>query len=788
MNNMQKVLSGLYTALAVLLLCNWGSMTGVADEFFEKNIRPIFVEHCYECHSGNAKKLKGNLLLDSREGFLKGGESGHAIIPGQIDRSLLLKAVNYQDGLEMPPDYKLDEDTILNIRKWIQDGAKGGDPQKNEVKNPVPSEHQKELWALSPVSKVNPPKLSQKVSNSAAPLNPIDAFINDKLQKRNLAYNKQAEPLILLRRLHFDLIGLPPSPLEIKEFISSWQEDKNEAIQSLISKLLGSNDFGERWGRHWLDVSRYADSNGKSRDVLFPHAWRYRNWVIDAMNKDLPFNEFIVHQIAGDLIHLENQQESEDALVATGFLAIGSKPLVGGNLQLDLIDDQIDVVTRGFLGLTVSCARCHDHKFDPISIEDYYAIAGIFGSTKTFYGGGPNRPKTLSQKARQWLPLESNRNEIIKRITKLEKDIASAKKKNKKKQPEESQKTLKLLEAELDAIDLQLAMAVQDNPKPSNMNVRIRGEKNKKGPIVKRGFLSSVKFDHNLKIQNDVSGRMELAQWIAHPQNPLTFRVQVNRIWMHLMGRGLVDTVDNFGANGSQPSHPELLDWLTHFFIENDFSRKRLINLIVSSEAYQRSSSNSSTSTEIDPENEFYWRANMKQMELEPMRDSILMTTGLLDKSRPKTSQVALIGEGEIGRGINTRPLRERFYHRAVYLPVIRTSLLNIHKTFDLPDPSNLQSVRNKSNVPSQALFFMNDPLVLEVSSSLQKILETEYSTIEEMIDAAFWRILNRPPTSSEIHKSMSFITGFTNSSSKPKAISLFCQSLLASAEFRFIR
>lgn len=773
--------------LALFIIISWIVTTNVhADFYFESEVRPLLIKHCYECHSEESTKLKGGLYLDTRDGFLEGGDNGDAIVPGSLDKSLVIKAVKYQDGLEMPPDGKLDSNSIRIIEKWILNGAKGGSKRSEFKTEDSAKQDPKDLWSLKPLTVESIPQSSQNK-------NPIDYFLDKGLQANALEPVFKSEPYDLFRRMAFDLTGLPPTVEETNAFISAWNENQQDAVNTWVDTFLARESFGERWGRHWMDTARYADSNGKSRDVLFPYAWKYRNWVIDAVNADLSYKEFIKHQIAGDLIDESDEARKRDLQIATGFLAIGSKPLSGGNLILDIVDDQIDVVSRGFLGLTVSCARCHDHKFDPISTEDYYAMAGIFTSTKTYYGGGVRRPKSVIEKANLLLPL--NNQSQLEEATKSDKTIQNLKKRitanKKKKKPQDLSKEearLKELESLVSDLDIQFAMGVRDNPKPGNTQVRVRGEARNRGDSIPRGFPGDIPFTHEIKIGKGDSGRLQLAQWIADEKNPLTWRVAVNRIWMHLMGKGLVSTPDNFGINGSRPTHPALLDYLAQYFIDNDQSQKELIRLVMNSEAYQRSVRFHRSNFEQDPGNDYYWRHERKRLQLEPMRDAILAVAGMLDLSRPPSSQVALIGEGEVGRGINEKPLNDPFYHRAVYLPILRTALLDIHKLFDLPDPSNLQSQRSDSNVPTQSLYFLNSTLVVESAQSLGAQLMDLADSNESRIQLAYQKLLSRPVEEKELALALAFIKNQSQNSNSQKALAMLCHSLMASAEFRYLQ
>ena len=351
--------------------------------FFEKKIRPLLVSKCYGCHSAKAKSVKGELLLDSRHGWSKGGESGPALVPGKPGESLLIEAVKY-DGLEMPPKEKLSDQQIADLVRWVKMGAP--DPRKGGtaslIRREINIEEGRRYWAFQPPTESPLPA----VKNRRWPQGPIDHFILSRIEAAGLEPAEDADKATLARRLHFDLVGLPPTPKQLEAFLA---DKRPNALEALVDRLLKSPHFGERWGRHWLDVVRFAESTGMERNYTFPHAWRYRDYVIDTFNRDVPYNRFVREQVAGDLLPAKTPAERNRLKIATAFLAMGPKSLNERNkaiFQMDIVDEQIDITTRAVMGLTVSCARCHDHKFDPFPTEDYYALAGIFRSTETLYG------------------------------------------------------------------------------------------------------------------------------------------------------------------------------------------------------------------------------------------------------------------------------------------------------------------------------------------------------------------------------------------------------------------
>ncbi len=850
------------------MIWSWGTGTVLAAdgptnqqlEFFEKRIRPVLVKHCYACHSEQkSAEVEGELRVDLRAGLHQGGLSGPAVVPGKPEESVLISAMEYRN-FEMPPSGKLPGNVVDDFRKWIKMGAP--DPRDGEMSASAAdrSDYKSstvELWSLAPISPAQKPQ----VKNDRWPRAAIDVFVLAQLEKSGLEPVGDAEPLALLRRLSFDLKGLPPSIVEQDRFVKAYQTRPREAVREFVNEMLASPRFGERWARHWMDVVRYGESEGNSRDVLRPEAWRYRNYLIDAFNADVPFDRFVTEQIAGDLLPADSSEERDRLRIATGLLAIGSKSLNGGNLPLDIADDQIDVVGKSILGLTVSCARCHDHKFDPIPTADYYALAGIFQSTDTLYGGGTRRPKNDVEKVQDLLVLGTNpqqqmqalkdhdqqikkltkrRTTLGKRVKNLEsklpknwddrrqemlatlEDIESSATENaplddpRKQLAEADRKFLTQVETyetarqelqqtarelreieEQDSPSLEFAMGVRDAKKIADFPIQIRGERTQRGQVVPRGFLSCVELKAQTDIPAESSGRLELARWLTRPDHPLTSRVIVNRVWQHLFGRGLVETVDNFGVNGTKPSHPELLDDLAYRFVhEHGWSIKSLIRDLVSSRTYQLASDYDARNMAADPANLLYWRMSRRRLEAEPLRDAMLSLSGEMRLERPEASLVTQIGEGEVGRGINTSVLEEPFPYRSVYLPIIRGLIPEPLKLFDFPEPSNPQGVRDTTNVPAQSLYLMNSPFVLRQADVFAESLLKSVAEPQERIRTAYRLCFTREPTSQEIERSLEYLRAMQpkanqNAGDKKEdkqiAWSSFVQALWAGAEFRFV-
>ena len=657
------------------------ALTADQTKFFETKIRPVLVRECYSCHSTRSQ-VKGGLWLDTKLGALSGGDSGPAIVPGNLDESSLWSAINHED-YKMPPRKKLSDEIIADFRKWIEMGAPDPRVLKESKINtnitPEEIEKGRQFWAFQKPVFHSPPT----VKNQEWPISDIDRFILHGLEQQELTPSKDAEATIFLRRLSFDLIGLPPTPEQIQWLEKRWDQDREQAILHIVDSLLAKDEFGERWGRHWLDVARYAESTGKELNLTYPQAWRYRDYVIDAFNSDKPYNEFIEQQIAGDLLPVKTDRQWSENLVATGFLALGPKTLTEQNSRQfnhDLIDEQIDVATRVILGVSVACARCHDHKFDPIPQADYYAMAGIFNSTTTHYGTidtlQNRHPSNLLV-----LPTD-DLNPFDKRISKSQLAELKSQLSEKQRELREAQAARRAqrqgdksnnsqasfanvarlsavvggLRAKIQQYDDQgnpytYFMGVQTKSRPENARLLVRGEFDKPAQEIKRGF-PQVLIDEPVSIPAKASGRLQLGRWMASDDNPLSARVMVNRVWQHMFGNGIVRSPENFGATGLAPTHPELLDYLALDFQNNDWSVKTLIRKIATSRIYRSDSEFSASSFQVDPENQFIWRMEPRRLEAEVLRDSILRISGDLDSDRPRGSLVSEIGTALVRDGV----------------------------------------------------------------------------------------------------------------------------------------
>lgn len=978
------------------LLASGGLLEG-ADEiseqdlkFFESKIRPVLVERCYSCHSADADEIGGRLLLDSREGVLRGGESGPAIVPTKPDESLLIRALQY-DGTEMPPESPLPEAEINHFVEWIRRGAP--DPRiaaiaespTDAVAELSPDEH----WSFfSRVSGELP-----VVKNQAWVLDPLDQFVLARLEAAQLQPTPEASPRRKLRRLYYDLIGLPPTFEEVVAFEKAFDQGPLSAWSAKVDELLARPQFGERWGRHWLDVARFGESNGDDglgRNASFPQAWRYRDYVIQAFNDDVPYDRFLTEQIAGDLLPAASAEERNRQLVATGFLAIGAKPAaaMNNNFAMDVVDDQINVISTGVMGLSISCARCHDHKHDPISIQDYYGLAGIFTSTETLYGRAadegltapptplhelvaqwnveqpepvllketPRFPEDYGQKIDTLKPLihESLRNPPEK--LSVEGDIALTPENfaqvdesglrgqlpdpttdysvafwfkndlgnsdrpitaylfsrgpaaNEKEGDHlgiggthEKDRTGKLflyngsatkqsvagntvipsgtwnhlvLVRKADEVSLYLngvpqaeftgkvpstlgdskdfvlatridkfaplrgnvaefalfdraisteeiqtlhqasgqprgvvkpapiglAMGVRDRDKAADCKIHVDGETSKQGAVVARRFPQVFKdagWDRETQFAESTSGRLQLVDWLTDPAHPLTARVMVNRVWMHLFGQAIVSTPNDFGVYGARPTHPELLDYLAQRFIDEGWSMKQLIRHIVHSRTYQLDSVATESLVNADPDNRLYGRHLQRRLDAESLRDSLLQAAGSLDltpgQGSDVESTVALINWPP-GESTN---LHQESSHRSVYLCMLRHAPPPELAAFDLPDFVSVVGQRNESTLPTQALFLLNSPIVVEQAETLANgLLEDDSEDQSRRFIEGYRRVLQRDPTPDEVGRAGVYVQSTQNQlmsvSVEPeqalrRAWASWCQALLASNEFRFV-
>ncbi|MBX3400332.1 MAG: DUF1549 domain-containing protein [Gemmataceae bacterium] len=989
------------TLLTLFLLAANASPADDAD-FFEKKVRPLLVEKCQSCHG--AEKQKGNLRVDSKAALLAGGDRGAAVVPGKPDESLIVRVLAHDGDVKMPPKNKLPAAEIAVFKEWVQRGAAWPD-SKAVVAAPKVAAASREFtaeersfWAFQPVRPQPVP---------ATGSHPVDAFLLAKLKERNLSFAPPADKRTLIRRITFDLTGLPPTSAEVDAFV---KDDSKDAYAKLVDRLLASSAYGEKWGRRWLDVARYADSNGMDENLAYVNAWRYRDWVIRAFNSDKPYDEFVRDQIAGDLVPGGSEAERAERLTATGFLVIGPKMLAEDDpmkMRMDIIDEQLDTVGQAFLGLTLGCARCHDHKFDPITAADYYGLAGMFYSTKTMvnynvvatWNERPiGTPESIAKLAEYKKSLDKLKAEIAK-VEKAAKADAEKRLIEEKKRAKEyaiaaielynRRGPLKLVEAEpakrdgaivaeseafargnvlkltdgygagigviINAgpipnftehdIDIKKAGTFQvavryaaADPRPIRILVNgkvvagnacgertgswnpdtqkwhpeatvplaagrivVRFERDgaiphldkialvpltadeiakmplspesvaadrKLSPALLRQWLAAVakrdgkavedvdalfrsskEFDaegprkaeieklrealaakekdkppvdevmavedakaENLKIHlrgnhltlgaeaprrlprimagdaplslKSGSGRLELAQWMTRPDNPLTARVMVNRIWAGHFGTGLVRTPDNFGRLGERPTHPELLDWLAAEFVRSGWSVKAMHRLIVTSNAYKMSVGSNAN----DVENKFFSHFNRRRLDAEEIRDGMLAVAGKLERTPGGTMLKAkprqyVTSTANVNYDVYSSP------RRTVYLPIVRSAVYDVLQTLDFADPSVPNGQRTATTIPTQALFMLNSSLVDETTEAFAKSLLAMNASDDDRIHAAYHRAFGRTATESELVRVRSYLAKAeaTVEAKRLKAWRGFCRVLFASNEFVFV-
>jgi hypothetical protein len=712
--------------------------TATQLEFFENKIRPVLSQNCYKCHSLNSEKVKGGLLLDSREAALRGGDNGPAVVPGHPDKSLLIQAVRYTDAdLQMPPKKQLTDEQITNLEAWVKMGAP--DPRAATAAQKTWVDPNKKHWAWQPLSKPAVPE----VKNSTWGKMPLDNFIVAKLEEKNLSPNPIADKRTLIRRASFDLVGLPPTPEEVEAFV---KDESPDAFAKVVDRLLASPHYGERWGRHWLDVARYSDTKGMVRrqreDPRSPYAWTYRDYVIKSFNDDKPYNIFIIEQLAAD--KLPATKSNPTNLTALGFLTVGERFM---GMQQDVLNDRIDVITKGFLGLTVSCARCHDHKFDPIPTKDYYSLHGVFASTieppaETVIQKIPNTPE-YKDYYKQRTDLEAKRDEIEAKFQAARRSRDRDQIRILQREQRENAGQVARLEMTHPGAVVR-AMAVQDAARPRNSPVFIRGEAENKGEIVPRQFLEVIAGATRQPFTNG-SGRLDLAHAIVNKNNSLTPRVMVNRIWQHHFGAGIVTTPDDFGTMSEPPSHPELLDYLATRFQDEGWSIKKIHRLIMLSAVYQQTTTDNPRYAQVDPYNRLLWRANIQRLEFESLRDSLLAIGGSLDRT-------------VYGRPIDLERNPEST-RRTIYGIVDRSDLLDAFVNFDFANPDMVNGRRYETSVPQQALFLMNSPVVIEQAKKLVALDEfEERSNDTARVEFLYERIYQRLPRPEEIQLGLDFV------------------------------
>jgi len=907
-------------------------------ELFEKNARPIFAGKCQGCH--NAKLKSGGFDLSSPEGMKEAAASGIFGTAAEPEKSPILQALSYENRLKMPPQGKLPTETISAVREWVAAGAPipasapdsllSGTGVRPVAIRGVITDADKNFWAFKPIQRVTPTATRRKDWAD----NPIDGFILANLEKNGIEPSAQADKTTLLRRATFDLIGLPPTKSEIADFLA---DNSPKAFEKIVDRLLSSPRYGERWGRNWLDVVRYADSTGSDEDHRYPHAWRYRDYVIQAFNDDMPYNQFVREQLAGDILAADsNSGVGYRGIVATGLLALGRKELAQKDLPLkryDVVDDQIDVTSKALLGLTVTCARCHDHKFDPISTKDYYQLAAVFASTLSYAKGETGEPvqtplappgqfeafrkrwtdyldieakiakiinfdraaqtyrdseekqiaaymlaaysvydegqtltaasrdakldeqglgrwveylkvKTRPELAKWHRSTAANRREIAAQYQeefrrsayqydqdlswwqKARTSFPSAGKiagprpqPSKEKDPffvatwvekgplyrsEEDQIVALLpeqaaqirtliaeaadLEKQLPTEEIPMASAVREG-ETMHQKVFLRGDYHSLGDPVEPTVLSILRLSAPAPPVRTKSGRLELADWIVDPRNPLPPRVIVNRIWQGHFGTGIVRTPDNFGRLGDRPSNPELLDYLAQTFMDNGWSIKKMHRAIMLSKTYQMSAVYDAEKKNKDPEDRLMSRYPRQRLSIEEIRDAYLMIGGDLDLTMGGTLDPGVGTDGETSESrLSMSP--ESTNRRSVYLPLRRSNLPTLYELFDFGDATSPQGDRSTTTVATQALFVMNSPLVNRAAKSIADNILTQEKQDKRRIEEAYIRILDRPPDPKEIDSGLTYMQSLRRKWSEIdelKAWQSLCHALMASNEFIYV-
>ncbi len=729
-------------------------------EFFETKVRPVLAEHCYSCHGG--KKEKGGVRLDSRAAATRAGDDGAAVVPGHPDKSLLVRALRYEGQIAMPPKGKLPQRVIDDLTTWIQLGAVWPDDKGTTAKGSVDtSKH----WAFQQVRKPAAPKVSLAEWSA----NPVDAFVLAKLDAKGLKPNAPADRRTLLRRLKFDLLGVPPTYDEVKAFES---DTVSNAFEKRVEQYLASPQYGERWARHWLDVARYADTKGYVflEERRYAYAYAYRDWVIKAFNDDLPYDQFLVQQLAADRL-VAAKQAPASSQAAMGFLTLGRRFL---NNSHDIIDDRIDVVSRGLMGLTVACARCHDHKYDPIPTKDYYSLYGVFSSS--------TEPKDLPllgepEQTPEFVTFQT-------KVQELEKSVNEFKDKNKKELDAKNRKfqdDLRALQKKVDGFKASSpfapprGMVLVDSPNPGNARVLNRGNPGNPGAVVPRQFLEILSGPKREPFK-DGSGRLELARAVASKDNPLTPRVFVNRVWLHHFGAALVSTPSDFGVRSDPPSHPELLDYLASQFIEDGWSIKKLHRRIVLSRVYQMSSDDHPQAAAIDAENRLLARANRRRLEFESLRDSMLAVSGQLD---------AKMYGPAVDLTKSPHPTR-----RTLYGFIDRQNLPGLFRTFDFASPDATNPQRYQTTVPQQALFLLNHPFVQEQARKILTRPDVADGDATAKIQKLHRVLYARDADADEVRLGLRFLEATASTPGPARALSAwerYTQALVLANEFVFV-
>jgi hypothetical protein len=724
------------------------AFTPAQIEFFEKKVRPVLAEHCLDCHNGTKAKL--GLQLNHRDGWLKGSDYRKVVDLKEPAKSVVVRAISHTGEKDIPamPEEraKLPPEAIAALTEWIGMGL----PWPSEAIKTDSATDPKQHWSFQPL-KADP--------LPADAGHPIDFFVHKAQAAKGVTPAPRADRATLYRRLHFDLLGLPPKFEDLRQFVEDPRPD-DEAYHALVDALLASPHYGERWARLWMDIARYADTKGyegAGRERRFIYSYTYRDWLIRAFNEDLPYDKFLLYQLAAEQL-VDAGGPDKRHLAAMGFLSLSKN-----GSQDEILDDRIDTTFRGTMALTVSCAKCHDHKFDPIPTKEYYSLYGIFLNSQTVDTPtigepkpGPEYDAYLKGLAERQKKIDDFLNPILGKLKKAHPGLANNRGALMGKVDREDRRKLTNLEGERDkfiadsGMEPDKAIILRDREQPVNQHVFIRGNPGRPGELAPRQFLSLASDGGTAKPFQKGSGRLEMAREIVRPTNPLTARNLVNRAWMWHFGEGIVRTIDDFGLTGERPDHPELLDWLAKWFLDNGSSMKKLHRLIVTSETWKQQSSNPKTEQNmlVDAENRLLWKFKKKRLELEQMRDAMLSVAGNLDGTmygRP----VEILGPGYSNR-------------RSVYAFIDRQNLNPTFRNFDFSNPQETTGKRPNTTIPMQALFTLNNDFVMDQAEILAKRTEPAPDRIARLHRAVF----AKEPSESDLRLGESFIAAFDGETS----------------------
>jgi mono/diheme cytochrome c family protein len=801
--------------------------------FYEKQVKPILAANCLKCHGEEPKKLRGGFNMLNRASVLKGGDTGPAVDAKEPAKSLLLEAITYkhkEESYHMPPSGKMADEKIAILTKWIEQGLPWSADGLLEQKTDRHADEgaDKNYWAYQPLKREVP-----KVQNASWVKNPVDAFVLAKLEAKGLKPVAKASKAVLVRRAYYDLTGLPPTPAQVEKFVN---DQSSNAWERLIDELLASPHYGEKWGRHWLDVVRYAETNGYERDGPKPYAWRYRDYVIRSFNADKPYDQFIKEQIAGD--ELPGASEKADYIIATGYYRLGlwdDEPADRQQALFDGYDDYVTVTGQAFLAMTLNCARCHEHKGDGFPQADYYRLLAFFRDVRHYSEDrNPRSRSNLSditpiEKRKQYEAELQERQakieELTKRMIEIE-DLAikklSAEDQRASEGPDrhlvvkkvpmqlnpDQKKEYSKVKRDIDDLkrkpvpSQEFALSVSNcEVNPPQTFIQIRGNAGANGKPVNPGFpevfgLPEPKFAEPTKTAKTSGRRTVLANWLASKQNPLTARVMMNRTWMYHFGKGIVPTPNDFGKLGEKPTHPELLDWLASEFQDGGWTLKRIHKLLMTSNTYQMSSTATETNLKADPANNFYWRFNMRRLQAEEVRDSILTVSGSLNLDMfgpsvyPKIPKEVLAGQSVPGSGWPTSP-PELSNRRSVYVGVKRSLQVPILITHDQADTDSSCPVRYTTTVPTQALGMLNSEFTNEQAAKFAERLRKEHpGDLAKQIELAIRLTTGRAPTTMEKKADLGFIKGLqekNKSLDEPAAMMRYALMLLNTNEFIYL-